>query len=182
MNAICWYFTRDDFFLRQKKCLQKYVLGINATFGWAPLFYDTVKDILYNGQLCSTGLAIPVYDTNSTTTRPKGMCVNITMVYTDQGTYTNPVTDVPRCLSSNKGSYCNYYYDNSNSFKTRCFCGADGSIGYCPLPNKEALSNFTNLESLILGNSTNCHTNDRNNLKAHLECGIGSGTPLESFI
>lgn len=112
----------------------KFSLPINSIFGWAPVYYDTVKDILWNGQVCSTGFAIPYYE-NITQTRPLGLCVNITKVVSDQGTYNNSKTDVPLCLAANKGSYCNYYYNSTDSFKTRCYCSADGSIGYCPLPN-----------------------------------------------
>lgn len=121
----------------------KYGLAINATFGWAPLYYDTVKDISWNGQVCSTGTAIPIYDSDTSANRPLGMCVNITKVASDQGTYSNFKTDVPKCMAANKGSYCYYYYDNTNSFKTRCYCGADGTIGYCPLPNFSAVNNLT---------------------------------------
>ena len=31
------------------------------------------------------------------------------------------------------------------------------------------------------GNATNCHTKDRNNMKAHFECGIGDGTTLKTY-
>ncbi len=109
MIAVCWYQTRDDFYTRSKKCMTKYGLGINETFGWAPVYYDTVKDIQWNGQVCSSGIAIPVYD-SETETRPLAMCVNVTKVKTDQGTYKNFETDVPKCFASNKGSYCYYYY------------------------------------------------------------------------
>jgi len=59
-----------------------YSLAVNATFGWAPVYYDTVKDILWNGRVCSTGYAIPIYDGTSTE-RPNGYCVNLTQVVTD---------------------------------------------------------------------------------------------------
>jgi hypothetical protein len=49
-GALCWYPTRDSFYQgRQKKCILKYSLPINATFGWSPVYYDTLKDVLYNG-------------------------------------------------------------------------------------------------------------------------------------
>ena len=89
--------------------------------------------------------------------------------------------DVPMCLAANKGSYCYYYYDSASNFKTRCYCAGDGSIGYCPLPNRAAMLNFTKYESFIQGNATNCHTFDRNNLKAQVECGIGQGNALQVY-
>ncbi|CDW84482.1 UNKNOWN [Stylonychia lemnae] len=180
LKTVCWYVSREDFQTRTKKCMAKYQLPIGDNFGWAPVNYDTVKDILWNGQVCSTGFAIPFYE-NSTVTRPLGMCVNITKVVSDQGTYNNPISDVPKCLAANKGSFCNYFYNSVDSFKTRCYCAADGSLGYCPLPNFQAMRNFTAFDVFIQGNSTNCHTKDRDNLKAHFECGIGDGTVLRQY-
>lgn len=150
---------------------------MGATFGWAPLHYDTVKDILWNGQACATGLAIPIYD-DTTLDRPNALCVNITKITTDQGTYLKPNTDVPQCLAANKGSYCSYHYNATHNFKTRCYCSADGSQGYCPLPSLNAMKTYKTFESYVKGNSTNCHTYDRDNLKAAVECGIGASDTL----
>ena len=49
MNALCWYSTRDDFLTHTKKCIIKYSMAVNQTFGWAPVYYDTVKDVYWNG-------------------------------------------------------------------------------------------------------------------------------------
>jgi hypothetical protein len=39
----CWYQNRQDFYDgRKKKCMMKYNLPNNATFGWSPVFYDTL--------------------------------------------------------------------------------------------------------------------------------------------
>ncbi len=144
-TMFCWYLTRSDFYSRSKKCMLKWSFAVNTTFGWAPLHYDTVKDILWNGQACSTGLAIPIYD-DTTLDRPNAMCVNITKIVTDQGTYNKPNTDVPQCLAANKGSYCTYFYNTTHNFKTRCYCAADGSLGYCPLPSLAAMKTYTIFE------------------------------------
>jgi len=39
----CWFAHRDDYYKgRLKKCMLKYNLPNNATFGWSPVFYDTL--------------------------------------------------------------------------------------------------------------------------------------------
>lgn len=54
----------------------------------------------------------------------------------------------------------------------------DGTIGYCPIPSMKVMKNWTSLEDYTHGNSTNCHTLDRYNTKAHYDCGIGPSTTL----
>lgn len=39
----------NDYYGRTKKCLKKYSLSNNDTFGWAPKFYDKLLDIEWNG-------------------------------------------------------------------------------------------------------------------------------------
>ena len=43
------------------------------------------------------------------------------------------------------------------------------------------MQQFASFDSFIQGNSTNCHTQDRNNLRAHLECGIGDSAALQTY-
>ena len=81
----------------------KYSLPVNATFGWAPVYHDLLKDILYNGQLCRSGLAVPFNGTiidDSTSNRPMhtrkvGLCIEVTSVKTDQKLYSNFQTTAP---------------------------------------------------------------------------------------
>ena len=149
-NTLCWYPSRHDFYYGNKTCMMKYNLASNSTFGWAPKYYDTVKDLLYNGQFCKSGIAMPLNDLNTSLTliqnisgfydnRPQGLCVDIVSVRTDLGLYTDFQNDVPECVSQDLGSYCQYHYHYekilTRSIKTRCACAADGSIGYCPIPN-----------------------------------------------
>ncbi len=155
----------------------KYSLPINATFGWAPVYHDMLKDVLFNGQLCKTGLAVPFNGTligdlaqnNSQHTRMVGLCVNVTSVKTDQKLYSDFTYEAPKCVAANKGSMCYYNYqynDKDYNFRLRCACSSDGSIGYCPLPNLQTLRDHSLNDLFIQGNSTNCHTQDRYNIKA----------------
>ncbi len=75
--------------------------------------------------------------------------MNVTSVLTDQKEYNGFQSEVPKCVAANKGSYCEYNYRYSNkdfSFKIRCVCAPDGSVGYCPLPNHQALTRHALLE------------------------------------
>ena len=148
----------------------KYNLPENSIFGWAPVYYNSLKDILFNGQLCQTGIAVPYSGLNSTTdTRPVGLCINVASVFSDSGNYTNFQTDAPQCFVADRGSHCiySYYYNSTElSFKLPCECAGDRSIGYCPLPNHLTLSMLSKLDLYVSGNGTNCHTIDRQNIRA----------------
>jgi hypothetical protein len=90
--------------------MAKYGLDNNATFGWAPKHYNSIKDVLFNGRACRSGLAVPISKFNSTSdTRPEGLCVSFDSIVTDVGTYVNPETDAPQCFAV-AGSYCQYLY------------------------------------------------------------------------
>jgi hypothetical protein len=62
--SLCWYATRADFYSATKTCIAMFSLNETATFGWAPIYYDDIKDSLWHGQLCTTGIAFPVYDSS----------------------------------------------------------------------------------------------------------------------
>jgi len=109
-------------------------LGANQTFGWAPKHYQLTKDILFNGQLCESGIGVPLNDLNSSHTlvqnisgfydnRPNGLCVEVLSVKTDVGVYDDFENDVPECYATDPGSYCEYSYrygSRIKSFKLRC--------------------------------------------------------------
>jgi len=65
-------------------------------------------------------------------------------------------------------------------FKTKCSCGFDNSIGYCPLPDTKTSLTYTTYMSYIMGNSTNLHTLDRFNARALIESGASSSDTLEA--
>lgn len=142
-------------------CIKKYSLDEGTKFGWAPVFYELPEDIKYNGRVCKSGIAIPIWD-DSDGTRPQGKCVDLYGAYTDQAEYNftaNP-DSIPKCLASNIANYCYYYTsaDKSSYFQTRCYCSGDGSVGYCPLPTPVFMSNYTTYEKDLLSNMANCHT------------------------
>ena len=153
-------------------------------FGWAPTYYELPEDIKFNGRVCKSGLAIPIWD-ESDGTRPQAKCVNIYGALTDQAEYNftkNPET-APKCLAKNIANYCYYYTSTYKTeyFQTRCYCSGDGSVGYCPLPTPTFMANYTMNELDVLSNMANCHTKDRDNMMAHYDCGIGAGSVLETI-
>eukprot|EP00349_Pseudokeronopsis_sp_Brazil_P000100 CAMPEP_0202957058 /NCGR_PEP_ID=MMETSP1396-20130829/1496_1 /ASSEMBLY_ACC=CAM_ASM_000872 /TAXON_ID= /ORGANISM="Pseudokeronopsis sp., Strain Brazil" /LENGTH=96 /DNA_ID=CAMNT_0049674351 /DNA_START=602 /DNA_END=892 /DNA_ORIENTATION=- len=95
--------------------MTKFALKEGAFFGWANHHYDTEKDMLYNGRVCETGLAIPITFSNSSLndSHPLGQCVKIYSVETDQGSFSNEETAT--CMAVNPGSYCYYYTDENKT-------------------------------------------------------------------
>jgi len=48
--------------------------------------------------------------------------------------------------------------------------------GVCPLGSQQVMYNYTNSIKVVLENAKSCHTLDRRNLKAHLDCGAGAAS------
>ena len=47
---ICWYNLNSDFINGRKKyCIKKWSYDIGTKFGWAPMYYDNLKDIYHHG-------------------------------------------------------------------------------------------------------------------------------------
>jgi hypothetical protein len=67
MTSVCGYASLSDFNSGVRKCYIRYSLDEGTKFGWSNYYYDTVKDILYNGRMCKTGLAIPIYNATNLT-------------------------------------------------------------------------------------------------------------------
>ncbi len=91
--------------------------------------------------------------------------------------------EVAQCLAQNTANYCSYFYDDAmvTAFQVRCYCGTDGALGYCPVPLPKFMANFTYNDNQVLSNSANCHTLDRDNVRAQAECGIGPSKILNDF-
>jgi len=57
---MCWYDSPASFTARTKTCIPKYSYGAGTIFGWASVYYDPMRDIVHNGQLCNSGIAFPI--------------------------------------------------------------------------------------------------------------------------
>ena len=70
---------------------------------------------------------------------------------------------------------CNYFLSGSSVyFSFPCECGLNGQ-GYCPIPTSEDVMNSYTDSFKIVMSASQCHTNDRYNLLAQIDCGIGEG-------
>ena len=69
---------------------------------------------------------------------------------------------------------CNYMKNGDIYFQLQCECGLAGEdtkVGYCPLPKSDMVKNNIKwMTKMWIGD--NCHTYDRYNFEAQLECGI----------
>ena len=75
---------------------------------------------------------------------------------------------------------CIYMKNEKKFFELTCECGLDLQKGYCPIPKDTDIKEYNKwIQKMWLGD--NCHTYDRNSLKAQKECGIGlNGKVLEN--
>lgn len=84
---------------------------------------------------------MPVFDD---LLEPYAKCISLHAVKTTDQTwfYSGEESVVPTCFAADQGSFCYYFTSENLEFgnnpdvvKTRCHCGMDNSIGYCPLPD-----------------------------------------------
>jgi len=78
------------------------------------------------------------------------------------------------CTATLDSNYCLYYLDYSlvNYLTGLCECALDSNPGFCRYPNQEDTLTYIKHSSLVHEND-HCHTLDRENMKAQLECGLG---------
>lgn len=160
LGSMCWYDSPAQFALRTKSCIPKYSYGPNTIFGWASVYYDPMRDIIHNGQLCASGIAFPIQ--NSPDELPHARCAHIYKLSTNEDNFTD-IDQPVKCLASTQGSYCNYYYTEEDYFELACHCGMDGGVGYCPLPGPTTV-NLVALAMVDVYAESNCNTKDRDNM------------------
>jgi hypothetical protein len=66
IKYMCWYFTiaERDLATQIKRCLKRYSMANEMTFGWGASIESQIGDMEYNGRLCRSGLAMKVGSTN----------------------------------------------------------------------------------------------------------------------
>lgn len=73
---------------------------------------------------------------------------------------------------------CEYRMKNNNiAFNLTCDCSMttdnnNTDIGFCPLPNRQKMMDYIAAIKLVWYQD-NCHTLDRENFSAMIECGVG---------
>lgn len=78
------------------------------------------------------------------------------------------------CTATLDDNNCKYYLDYSltNYLQGLCECGLDSNPGFCRYPSQDDTLTFIKYIKLVNEND-HCHTLDRDNMKAQLECGLG---------
>jgi hypothetical protein len=78
---------------------------------------------------------------------------------------------------------CKYYYDDSDLdyFYSNCQCALDETEGYCPYPSQAESTAFIG-SMRIINHSSKCHTLDRDNMVAQLECGVGDTQEFQEAV
>ncbi|TNV80770.1 hypothetical protein FGO68_gene7416 [Halteria grandinella] len=162
----CWYPTAQHVSSLSRVCMKAYSLPDGAEIGYKS--NDYFPDLQYlnmfrNGQLCQSLFAIPSSD------NPKlGLCAS----FRDFNHTCDPFN------SKNQLNYCKYTFNQeSASLTLPCDCTLMGdSNGRCPLPVNSTFRLLGQQMNVLYGKMDYCHTMDRDNLGAFLECGEGIST------
>lgn len=71
------------------------------------------------------------------------------------------------------GSWCLYQNDTGYNFTILCQCDMKGALsGFCPIPDQSFMTEYI-IANVKVWNNDNCHTLDRDNFYAQIDCGIG---------
>ena len=66
ITHFCWYASKADRDVEQKRCIEMYSQENGATFGWMQKGEDaTIDDHQHNGKYCKSGLAFEVSENQS---------------------------------------------------------------------------------------------------------------------
>eukprot|EP00347_Sterkiella_histriomuscorum_P019033 403343222 len=172
-NMICSFKTAADSFNDIKVCMKKYDLLDGSITGYRMYESDTQSDSLKNGLKCRSGICRAKSATEC-------VCASIVNITSDYG----PQTDSTfyKCSAMSQYNSCQYFYvhdddadgkNNLGHLSLPCQCSLDGSVGYCPLPSQTQIQSYLAVLKTIDTYTSNCHTMDRYNFAAQMECGIG---------
>ena len=123
----------------------------------------TKEGILYHGKFCASGYA-------NRFSLDVAQCVTIDNIRVNSNP--NFSLDYPFVCNPNGLTYCQYQVGTTVVFSLLCECGW-GSLGYCPLPDNQAMYEYNNLTMQVLA-VNKCHPYDRDNIFAQMDtCGLG---------
>ncbi|CDW75999.1 UNKNOWN [Stylonychia lemnae] len=158
----CWkIYSKDD-----KICLEKHNAPWGFQFYWDNNTYPSMNknSILFHGQYCQSGYAIQVNQNIA-------QCVNVTSI-----SLTNNKNYIEAPYQCSPGvSTCKYFSaDNIVQFELQCECGLETiGDGFCPLPVLSEMQKYINSIKKVWYQD-NCHTYDRSNFYAQVDCGVGN--------
>ena len=189
-EQFCWFPDEQYKKINQKMCIPLYSQEDGASFGWHSEDEDNISidDFIQNGKYCESGLAYPA-------SKDKGVCTKFKHMEFDDKEIPYPYS----CDPSDQKKVCKIkfevyddedqkYLDKAGTQRSfvenRCKCALDGfkdkltgaQNGYCSsLLGTELYRQAMGALAIVLGDS-NCHTEDRNNIRAQRDrkCGIGS--------
>lgn len=165
-----------------KTCVMYYSLPASSLISWDVVTYPymnlvnmTKEAIFAHGKFCQSGLAQRFSTTAAS-------CFQMTQV-TVSSDSTNTSQPWPQSCDTNLNQLvqCKYYQSNSNvsTFQLPCDCAFNTPAkGFCPIPSPQFMNTSSNLMQNAL-NQSQCHTLDRFNLNAQLDCGIPSTNPSD---
>eukprot|EP00347_Sterkiella_histriomuscorum_P002242 403368927 len=171
-KTFCWYKYSSSVVSGNKICLEKYSQEVGVTFGWSNFYGNGLQDAIYNGQFCKSGWA---QNSDGGTT---SKCVEILQISTD--IYYNQ-TSPYACTATLNNNYCKYYFTGVDYFQGLCECALDNSTGYCPRPGQTETYSYIKYIKIVNENSR-CHTLDRDNMEAQMECGIGNNEDFKQAV
>eukprot|EP00347_Sterkiella_histriomuscorum_P011800 403371051 len=164
----CWKLRQAD----DNICLEKHNAPWGQQFLWDSTKYPNVTrhSILFHGQYCQSGYAKQVG-------RNISECVNVTSI--NVASITTPtqkkvnVSSPFACIPG--AETCDYQsVDGVTQFSLACECSlSDGKTGYCPLPLLNDMKVFIKAIKQVWYQD-NCHTYDRSNFYAQIDCGVGN--------
>ena len=166
----CWKLKKGD----SGMCLEKHTAPDGIQFVWDNEQFPLVtkKSVLTHGQYCQSGIAFRNIENPDI-----AECVSIDQIQiaenAEKDAKRQDVVSPYPCVP-NGSSMCNYMKNGELYFQLQCECGLAGenkNIGYCPLPESGMIKNNIKwMTKMWIGD--NCHTYDRANFEAQLECGI----------
>lgn len=173
-KAYCWYKYAADLKTGYKRCLTKYSQETGTNFGWESITGNQLDDAVRNGKFCKTGWA---WNSDGADT---AQCTKITSVVTDMGTEMKTPYE---CTATMDNNYCQYYLDfsNNNYLSGQCECALDDYQGFCRYPGQIETYTFIGYVK-VLDENNHCHTLDRDNMKAQLECGLGKSEAMKNAV
>lgn len=156
IGMVCGYPSAADIIVGQATCLEQYALAKDTTIGFYSYYDRDWENMIENGKLCSSGLAV-----RKSTPLNEGTCIEISKIESDQG---SDISSPYACTAANPVNTCKYYYSTTEFMEKGCECSIDGSIGYCPLNPTMLKSSIEMLKLMV-----NLTTDFKCNIEASLD-------------
>lgn len=180
-GLFCHYSTAAEGKLKIRRCMKAFNLPLISTFGFDNIAGNSeLENAIHNGRVCKSGLAY-----FNQTTFDTAICLEITGMKETIKTgisktiVQNEILPPFACNAKDVNSTCEWHIANVGNISHPCQCSLDGSKGYCQRPGKQEMIDYGTGYNKIMSNQR-CHTKDRINVYALMECSILSMADLKS--